>query len=60
MESLPSKPGKNSPQVIAIAAFPWLIDCASPGRAFEARNAQELTDTFSEIATQLAELRLTN
>lgn len=37
-----------------------LIDCASPGRAFEARNAQELTDTFSEIATQLAELRLTN
>lgn len=37
-----------------------LTSCASPGRAFEARNAQELTQTFAQIATQLAELRLTN
>lgn len=37
-----------------------LTECASPGRAFEARNAAELTQTFSQIATQLAELRLTN
>lgn len=37
-----------------------LVDCASPGRAFEARNADELTDTFTQIATQMAELRLTN
>ncbi|ASJ89482.1 hypothetical protein CBR61_00060 [Porphyrobacter sp. CACIAM 03H1] len=37
-----------------------LINCASPGRAFEARNAAELTATFSQIATQLAELRLTS
>lgn len=37
-----------------------LVDCASPGRAFEARNAEELTETFAQIATQLAELRLTS
>jgi Flp pilus assembly protein TadG len=37
-----------------------LTDCASPGRAFEARNAAELTATFAQIATQLAELRLTS
>jgi len=37
-----------------------LIDCASPDRAFEARNAAELTETFTEIATQMAELRLTD
>jgi len=37
-----------------------LIDCASPDRAFEAQNAEELTETFAQIATQLAELRLTN
>lgn len=37
-----------------------LVNCASPGLAFEARNAAELTDTFTQIATQLAELRLTN
>lgn len=38
---------------------PLLRNCASPGRAFEARNAAELTETFAQIATQLAELRLT-
>lgn len=37
-----------------------LTACASPGRAFEASNADELTQTFANIATQLAELRLTN
>lgn len=37
-----------------------LINCASPGKAFEARNAAELTETFTEIATQMAELRLTD
>ena len=37
-----------------------LEDCASPGRAFEARNAQELTDAFSDIASQISELRLTS
>ncbi len=35
-----------------------LVACASPGRAFEARNAAELTETFTNIATQMAELRL--
>ncbi len=39
---------------------PLLRNCASPGRAFEARNAAELTATFAQIATQLAELRLTS
>jgi Flp pilus assembly protein TadG len=37
-----------------------LVDCASPDKAFEARNAAELTETFSQIATQMAELRLTD
>jgi hypothetical protein len=37
-----------------------LVNCASPGRAFEARNAQELTDAFTDIAAQISELRLTN
>lgn len=37
-----------------------LIDCASPDRAFQARNAAELTETFAQIATQMAELRLTD
>jgi Flp pilus assembly protein TadG len=38
----------------------YLVDCASPGRAFEAQNAQELTDAFSDIASQISELRLTS
>jgi Flp pilus assembly protein TadG len=37
-----------------------LTTCASPGRAFQANNAAELTAAFANIATQLAELRLTN
>jgi Flp pilus assembly protein TadG len=37
-----------------------LTNCASPGRAYQASNAAELTATFANIATQMAELRLTN
>jgi hypothetical protein len=37
-----------------------LTDCASPGRAFEARNAAELNATFADIATHIAELRVTS
>lgn len=36
-----------------------LIDCASPGRAFEADDNAELTEQFRLIAQQIAELRLT-
>jgi hypothetical protein len=37
-----------------------LTNCASPGRSFEAANAAELTAAFTEIATRVADLRLTN
>ena len=30
--SLPSKPGKNSPQEISMAAVPWLTDWPSPSQ----------------------------
>ncbi|PKP64084.1 MAG: hypothetical protein CVT85_12200 [Alphaproteobacteria bacterium HGW-Alphaproteobacteria-7] len=36
-----------------------LIDCASPGRAFEANDPAALNDRFREIAQQIAALRLT-
>lgn len=36
-----------------------LIDCASPGRAFQANNNAALTEQFRLIAQQIAELRLT-
>lgn len=36
-----------------------LTDCATSGRAFEADNAEELADTFKEIAEKIADLRLT-
>lgn len=36
-----------------------LTNCASPGRAFQASNATELNSTFAEIATNIAQLRLT-
>lgn len=36
-----------------------LTDCASPGRAYQANNAAELAQTFSQIASQIAQLRLT-
>lgn len=35
-----------------------LTDCASPGRAYQANNAAELATTFSQIASQIAQLRL--
>jgi Flp pilus assembly protein TadG len=37
-----------------------LIDCASPGRAFQADDAQTLNDRFQEIAQKIAALRLTS
>ncbi|MGE4430215.1 MAG: pilus assembly protein TadG-related protein [Sphingobium sp.] len=36
-----------------------LSDCASPNRAYQADNAAELMATFSEIASQIAQLRIT-
>lgn len=36
-----------------------LSDCASPNRAYQANNAAQLTATFSEIASQIAQLRIT-
>jgi Flp pilus assembly protein TadG len=36
-----------------------LSDCASPGRAYQANNAAQLTATFSQIASQIAQLRVT-
>ena len=37
-----------------------LIDCATPGRAYEASNSQALSDAFKEIAEKIAALRLTS
>lgn len=37
-----------------------LIDCATPGRAYSANNADELDDAFREIAEKIAALRLTS
>ena len=36
-----------------------LSDCASPGRAYQADSADQLTATFSQIASQIAQLRVT-
>ncbi|CAD7335936.1 hypothetical protein FIM10_03745 [Sphingomonadales bacterium 56] len=36
-----------------------LSNCASPGRAYQADNADQLTATFSQIASQIAQLRVT-
>lgn len=36
-----------------------LTDCASPNRAYEAKNASQLNATFSQIASQIAQLRVT-
>lgn len=35
-----------------------LSDCASPERAYQADNADELAETFSQIASQIAQLRV--
>ena len=37
-----------------------LIDCATPGRAYEAGDSAELAEKFEEIAEKIAALRLTN
>jgi hypothetical protein len=37
---------------------PLLSDCASPSRAYQADNSVELTATFGQIASQIAQLRL--
>lgn len=42
------------------ALSPELVSCASPGRAYEARNNAELTEAFQEIAQKIAALRLTS
>ncbi|MCB2051981.1 MAG: hypothetical protein KDE63_11195 [Novosphingobium sp.] len=39
---------------------PIMSACAGPGHAFEAANAAELSNTFSTIAQQLGELRITD
>lgn len=36
-----------------------LIDCASPGRAFQANDSDDLNAQFQEIAQRIAQLRLT-
>ena len=36
-----------------------LIDCSTPGRAFEASDSDDLADAFEEIAQKIASLRLT-
>jgi len=36
-----------------------LIDCASPGRAYQANDAAALNSAFEEIAQKIAALRLT-
>jgi len=37
-----------------------LQNCASPGRAYQANNTAELNARFAEIATQIAQLRVTD
>jgi len=37
-----------------------LSDCATPGRAYEATNAAELNATFAQIASKIAQLRITD
>jgi hypothetical protein len=37
-----------------------LIDCASPGRAFQADDSETLNERFQEIAQKIAALRLTS
>lgn len=41
-----------------ISLNPMLTKCAGPGHAFEARDAATLSDTFSKIAEQLGDLRI--
>lgn len=41
-----------------VALNPVMQDCAGPGHAFEAKDAAALSDTFSKIAEQLGDLRI--
>lgn len=41
-----------------ISLNPMLSKCAGPGHAFEAKDAAALSDTFSKIAEQLGDLRI--
>jgi hypothetical protein len=38
---------------------PLLVNCASQGRDYQANDAAELNAAFAEIASQIAELRIT-
>lgn len=38
---------------------PLLSDCASPNRAYQANNSAQLAATFADIATRIAQLRVT-
>lgn len=42
-----------------VTITPTLTSCASPGRAYQANNAAELATTFSQIVSQIAQLRIT-
>ena len=41
-----------------ISLNPIMKDCAGPGRAFEAKDAAALNETFSKIAQQMGDLRI--
>lgn len=41
-----------------IALNPIMKECAGPGRAFEAKDAATLNETFSKIAQQMGDLRI--
>lgn len=41
-----------------VSLNPMMSECAGAGHAFEARNAEELEDTFAHIAAQLGDLRV--
>jgi hypothetical protein len=39
--------------------IPLLTNCASDGRAYQAKSASELDQAFAQIAAQISQLRLT-
>ena len=55
---------KNRNITVWVVAFgteltPLMQECGGPGRTFEAANADELNDAFTDIASSLSELRIT-
>ena len=42
-----------------VSLNPVMTECAGPGHSFEAADAAELQDVFSNIAAQMGELRVT-